>query len=330
MNLDVSTEPATVRLIAPSRIHFGLLPDADKTKSRRGGVGVMIDNPCLQISAHRSSRWEICGPSNERVAQIVSALWTDSDRLANPLCISIDKAPPVHAGFGSGTQLSMGIAAILSKFLNDQNINTGDIVTKLGRGSRSLVGSNGFNSGGLILDRGQWDMSCDGNSHEPETHPMPEMWCWLTLSCDTQKGISGDEERIAFAQSVPDPEIRGELLAIIDTDLLPSLSSHDFYRFSNALGRYSQRCGEIFSSQQGGLYGSPFAEEAAAHLSRAGIMGFGQSSWGPTVFALFPDAGAAKNFVAMNHWLQNHGIQHRVSRSDNTGARISWEINKRA
>ncbi|MEC8337023.1 MAG: hypothetical protein VXZ84_02650 [Planctomycetota bacterium] len=289
----------------------------------------MIDNPCLQISATRSGRWEISGPSNERAAQIVSALWNDSDRLANPLSIRIEKAPPVHAGFGSGTQLTMGIAAILSKFIEDENENMCDLATKLGRGARSLVGSNGFNSGGLILDRGQCDMSCDGNSRESETHTMPEMWRWLTLYCNTQQGKSGDEERNAFARSKPDPESRQELLAFIETDLLPSIASQDFYRFSHALGKYSERCGEIFADQQGGLYGSPFAEEAAAHLSRAGIVGFGQSSWGPTVFALFPDAGAAATFVETNHWLQNPDIRYCVSRSNNIGARISWEIDKR-
>ena len=325
MNPDTSTERQTVRLIAPSRLHFGLLPDPDKDKTRRGGIGVMIDKPCLQISAHRSSSWEIVGSSSERIEQIVRALWTERERLASPLHIYVDQAPPVHAGFGSGTQISMGIAAILSHFRGAEFSKSYDIAGKLGRGGRSLVGSQGFESGGLIIDRGTWHDSNQTKTGVFESHGMPESWRWLTVYCETEQGKSGDEERHAFARSVPDPESRLELLSCIDSELLPGLANLDFHRFSYALGKYCERCGEIFAAQQGGLYGSSFAEEAAAHLSRAGITGIGQSSWGPTIFALFPTRISAANFVEENRWLQNPGIRFCISPSNNTGARLSWD-----
>lgn len=325
MNPHTSTERQTVRLVAPSRLHFGLLPDADKDETRRGGIGVMIDNPCLQISARRSSSWEIFGSSSERIEHIVGTLWTERERLASPLHIYVDRAPPVHAGFGSGTQLSMGIAAILSQFRGAESSNSYDIAGKLGRGGRSLVGSQGFESGGLIIDRGTWHDSKPSQTGAFESHRMPETWRWLTVSCETEQGKSGDEERHAFARSVPDPKSRFELLACIDSELLPGLANLDFHRFSHALGKYCERCGEIFAPQQGGLYGSSFAEEAAAHLSRAGITGIGQSSWGPTIFALFPNRSSATEFVEANRWLRNPGIRFCISPSNNTGARLSWE-----
>ena len=318
-----STEQQTVRLVAPSRLHFGLLPDSGENKTRRGGIGVMVDDPCLQISAHQSSEWKIVGLSSERIERIVKALWTESERLNSPLHIYVEKAPPAHAGFGSGTQLSMAIASLLSQFRDNGYSNSMHIAHKLGRGSRSLVGSKGFKSGGLIIDRGTGDESELLKYAASEAYPIPDSWRWLTVSCETEQGKSGDEERHAFARSVPDLKVRLELLACIDSELLPSLTSLDFNRFSHALGDYCHRCGQTFAAQQGGLYGSSFAEEVADHLSRAGIRGIGQSSWGPTIFALFPNRVSATSFVETNRWLYNPGIRFRISSSNNTGAIIS-------
>ena len=325
MDPHISTERQTVRLVAPSRLHFGLLPDADKDETRRGGIGVMIDNPFLQISAHRSSNWEIVGSSSERIEQVVGALWTESERRASPLHIYVDQAPPVHAGVGSGTQLSMGIAAILSQFRGAECWKTNDIACKLGRGGRSLVGSQGFESGGLIIDRGTWHASKSAETGLSESHAIPDSWRWLTVSCETEQGKFGDDERCAFDRSVPDPKTRLELLACINSELLPGLAASDFHRFSHALGKYCARCGEMFAPHQGGLYGSSFTEMAAAHLSEAGITGMGQSSWGPTIFGLFPNRTSAANFVDTNRWLHNPGIRFCISPSNNTGARLSWD-----
>ena len=137
MNLPMSMEPRTVRLVAPSRLHFGLLPHTGNLENRRGGLGVMVDVPCLQMSAARSTDWKVIGPSSERVQRIIKTLWADSIRLATPLWIRIDQSPPIHSGFGSGTQLSMSVAAILAYFHGNDHSSNDDIACKLGRGNRS-------------------------------------------------------------------------------------------------------------------------------------------------------------------------------------------------
>ena len=316
-------EPRTVRLVAPSRLHFGLLPHTGNLENRRGGIGVMVDVPCLQMSAARSTDWKVIGPSSERVQRIIKTLWADSIRMATPLCIRIDQSPPTHSGFGSGTQLSMSVAAILACFHGNDQSSNDDIACKLGRGNRSRVGSKGFEVGGLIFDRGVGDESEFAVTIAPECHVVPEPWRWLTVTCERALGKSGKEEQEAFAKGKPDSSKRMDLLRLIDTELLPGLAAQDFHTFSDALGRYSRKCGEVFAPQQGGLYGSLFAEEAAAHLARAGIAGIGQSSWGPTIFALFPNPDSAANFVKTSRWLHESGIRFSVSPSNTTGAVLS-------
>jgi predicted sugar kinase len=41
-----------------------------------------------------------------------------------------------------------------------------------------------------------------------------------------------------------------------------------------------------FESQQGGPYNGPELQERVRLLRRCGVQGVGQSSWGPTIFAL--------------------------------------------
>ena len=54
-----------------------------------------------------------------------------------------------------------------------------------------------------------------------------------------------------------------------------------------------------------------------------GIEGVGQSSWGPTLFALFPDATAAAEFVQQARQdPQGCELEYEVTGADNHGARV--------
>jgi predicted sugar kinase len=67
--------------------------------------------------------------------------------------------------------------------------------------------------------------------------------------------------------------------------------------FGDAVHEFNRRAGEPFAAAQGGAYASPAIAELIVELRALGIRGVGQSSWGPTVFAMVPDSDTALSLV---------------------------------
>src|SRR5262249_56077258 len=60
---------------------------------------------------------------------------------------------------------------------------------------------------------------------------------------------------------------------------------------------FNGRAGEPFAAAQGGPYASSEIADLIAEVRRAGVRGVGQSSWGPTVFAVVGDGDSALSLV---------------------------------
>ena len=108
-----------IRVRAPSRLHFGLFslaaapprPNIDGEPvlpaRRFGGLGLMIEEPGLVLTAEPSAEWSASGPSPERVLEFAAAL---SGEEFKPMRIAVEHAPPSHVGLGTGTQLALAVA----------------------------------------------------------------------------------------------------------------------------------------------------------------------------------------------------------------------------
>src|SRR5262249_41806239 len=69
-----------------------------------------------------------------------------------------------------------------------------------------------------------------------------------------------------------------------------SIIEKDVHTFGETLYEFNRRAGEMFARVQGGIYAHPRIDEIIKYIRSAGIRGVGQSSWGPTVFAIgLPD-----------------------------------------
>jgi predicted sugar kinase len=139
-----------------------------------------------------------------------------------------------------------------------------------------------------------------------------------------QRGISGPNEADAFARLPPVPnQVTHELWRITDEAMLPALQRGDCRAFGEAVYQFGRMAGESFADVQGG----PFADDAIAGLIGRirdhGIRGVGQSSWGPTVFAICASQADAEALV---DWLcellapKNHEIS--IANPNNVGAVI--------
>jgi predicted sugar kinase len=102
--------------------------------------------------------------------------------------------------------------------------------------------------------------------------------------------------------------------------MLPALAEHDLDTFGEALFDFNRRVGEMFRPWQGGLYADPRVERLVDACRAQGVRAVGQSSWGPTVFAIVP-ADEAQEFC--NRLVLHHGCRRDellITAAANTGA----------
>jgi beta-RFAP synthase len=291
-------------------LHFGLLSIGAPTQRQFGGVGVMVDAPGLSITLRRAQKLLAAGPLAERAlhfARQVAANWDPASAAAmpgsEPAChIEIESAPPEHVGLGTGTQLGLAVAAGLARLA----IPISDPVTDsdavrwarwAGRGERSAIGTHGFARGGLLVEGGK--RAPGSVSPLVSRLELPEAWRFVLLIDREKRGLSGAQECRAFADLPPtQPEVTAALCREVLVDLLPAAAEGDFDALGESLYRYGHESGLLFAQRQGGAYAAGLQTELVAWLRGRGVRGVGQSSWGPTIFALARDADQAARLAA--------------------------------
>ena len=339
-----------VRVTTPSRLHFGLFSFGRTDGRQHGGVGAMLERPGVRLTIERAERTAASGPLAERAVEFTNRVVqtlaasrladgdsqhrTDSDPQPAPgdspgakrrgYQIVIEAAPPDHVGLGTGTQLGLAIAAGILR-LNGQEIwSSGELAYVTGRGGRSGIGTYGFLRGGLLMEAGK----LPGETLSPliaRVEPPPA-WRFVLLRPTDAVGLSGTDEQRAFADLPPVPEsVTQKLCTEAELHLFPAAMENDFAAFSRSLGSYSRLAGECFAARQGG----PFAGQTAARLVKLlkslGVEGVGQSSWGPTLFALQPDQAAAEILATKLRSLADAPLEIIISPPANRGATIGFE-----
>ena len=105
---------------------------------------------------------------------------------------------------------------------------------------------------------------------------------------------------------------------------LPALAEQDCERFGRAVGRLQQVVGDHFAPAQSGRYASPRVAHVLDWLAEQNIHGTGQSSWGPTGFAILESQSYAEAVMqaAIERFGVNPGLRFMISRARNHGSRI--------
>lgn len=277
-----------VRVSAPTRLHFGLLVvptagltvDSNRQPMRHyGGLGLMIDQPRIVVQAAPANAWQISGSLAARVERFRLQLPPRS-----PLALHAE-GPPEHVGLGVGTSLGMALAEVWSRFEGHADRSAHDLALLSGRGRRSGIGVHGFRHGGLVVDPGKHETDAVSIC---ETRRFP--WPVIVLQPKTDApSWFGDAEQRVFTRQRPAVEVivtRDRLFDLLHGSILPALTANDFETFTMSLGLYNRIAGEPFQEEQGGAYSSPEVSRVIHELKDRGHHGVGQSSWGPTVFAI--------------------------------------------
>lgn len=287
-----------IRVRTGSRLHFGLIrlpPTPWPADGRRyfGGVGLMIDQPAVELELEPASTWSFSGAHAARVQKVVDRIQSIEPRLAaRPCAVRVIQAPPEHCGFGLGTQLGLTVAQGLAT-LASVNASIERLAACTGRGLRSAIGAHGFAGGGLIRDSGKSrpdDLGTLGRRVE-----LPADWRAVVARPAAAGDWSGGREAHAFA-NISSRDLADELDGLADT-IMSAATRHEFVRFGQSVHEFNALAGEQFRDAQGGRYASTTVESLVEAMGVAGAAGAGQSSWGPAVFGFAESAEAAGSIV---------------------------------
>jgi beta-RFAP synthase len=234
----------------------------------------------------------------------------------------VESLPRMHAGLGVGTQLGLSVSRLLNEFVRSTPVSPADLAASAGRGQRSAVGTYGFFHGGLIAETGK---SAEPLAPLAAHIRLPESWRWLLVIPHGQEGLHGSEESRVFAKMCdPVSDFAQGLSVEVHERLLPAGRRGDYAEFSASLYRFGHRSGLSFAAVQGGAYNGPRLQQIVERIRELGIKGVGQSSWGPTIFALCPNEDTAQSVA--------NQIRPSVSDADvlitatcNHGACVVWD-----
>jgi len=175
-----------------------------------------------------------------------------------------------------------------------------ELARSVGRGKRSAIGLYGFMHGGLLIESGK--MTEDAISPLLARSALPEAWRFVLVCPKSDAGLSGDEERRAFEQLPPVASaVTDQLCREAILNLLPAAIESRFDDFGESLFRFGHLAGLCFATQQAGAFATERTARLVEKLRAQGIRGTGQTSWGPTLFALAPNAEAAQSLAG---WLE--------------------------
>jgi beta-ribofuranosylaminobenzene 5'-phosphate synthase len=311
----------SVAVRAPARLHLGFL-DLNGSRGRRfGSVGLTLDALGVSLIAERASALAVSGPQAARAERFARAL-LQRHRIPEACRIAIQETIPEHVGLGSGTQLAIAVGVALSRLFGLE-LTVREVAALYDRGLRSGIGVGAFELGGFLVDGGK------GVREEPprivSRAEFPFEWRVLLVLDDAMQGLHGEEELAAF-RALPDfPEAASaHLCRLMLMQALPALLERDLDGFGRAIGELQRRVGDYFAPAQGGRFTSVRVAEVLGWLERRGVAGVGQTSWGPTGFALCAHEAHALELMqgAQAQWNAGSSLRFKICRARNRGGEV--------
>jgi beta-RFAP synthase len=321
---EVSRENS-IHVRACARLHLGFLDLNGSLGRQFGSVGLSVDGVCLELTAVPGAGFSISGPGAAR-AETVARTVFDFAHHTGGVNLKILRAIPEHAGLGSGTQLALAVGTACAR-LAGVSLNVDELANLLLRGQRSGIGIGTYSQGGFVVDAGRGP----GTRTPPVISrlPVPDPWRFVLVMDRSRQGAHGDKESEAFSRLPMMPESQSaHLCRITLMRMLPALAEADCGAFGAAVNEVQSITGEHFSAWQSGRYSSPVVAAVLGFLAQSGATGCGQSSWGPTGFAIFSDAAAATRAMelARKRWDDNPELDFVSCRAANHPAVVRSDM----
>ena len=331
MNNKLNTQSATpkVTVTTSARLHMGFFDLHGGLGRKFGSIGLSLASPNIELTAAPNEKIlvtsEVNVPPNiiER-ASAITQQFMKKVNIHGGLRLNIQQHISEHSGLGSGTQLALAIGQAINR-LHNLHLSTVQISALTGRGGRSGIGIAAFDFGGLLIDGGR---AFDA----PETnvppllarYDFPEDWCILLIFDSDCPGVHGKEEVDAFKTLPIFPEnLAAHLCRHVLMQAMPAMMERDLNAFGKSIQELQSHVGDYFAPAQGGRYASQRVAAVLQYIEQAGVACFGQSSWGPTGFAVFESLEEAESCLRqLKSTFSDIKLDWKICSARNQGASI--------
>ena len=290
---------------SPSRLHLALIDMNGSYGRLDGGIGLTIQNPNFILYGENAEKgitvefgdeFQFDDVIKEEYEKKVKSA---ADKVINHFDVDegfyfrVDKGYLTHSGLGSGTQISLSTAKIITESIGQDY--TGHALGKIvGRGGTSGIGVFAFDYGGFIVDGGHslkekssFLPSSASKASPPQLfarYDFPEEWNVLIVILKSDNSVNGQKEVNIFQEYCPIPRHDAELSShLIFMNLIPFLLEKDLPCFGNIINKI-QTLG--FKNIEVSLQ-SDNIKNLMKKLREVGAYGVGMSSFGPTVYSIF-------------------------------------------
>ena len=325
-----------LRIVTPSRLHFGLIDLNGSSGRIDGGMGVALEKPGWEIEASESSEFHVEGEGQILGRELLTHLCENIQNLQVPVNILIRESLPQHIGLGSKTQLALAIATGVLR-INGYQKDLRTLANIMGRGGTSGIGVSAFDKGGCILDAGHsFGPNGEKNSFLPSSASnakpppvvmqslVPKDWKFIIGLPSVKQGASGLSEVEIFRENCPiSKEDTNEISHTILMKMVPALLESDIHKFGEGLLNLTQlgfKRLEIHLQH-------PIIRELIEISLACGCVGANMSSFGPVTFALTDSTEIAKETSQKwdTHLKRTVGGKIWITSANNTGAMIQEE-----
>lgn len=321
---------ASIEVSTSGRLHMGFFDLHGGLGRKFGSIGLSLAEPNLVLSAKSSKLLNVSAADTvpasvtARVYKVARQI-LDAMNVSGAVDINISESVPEHSGLGSGTQMALATGAVIN-YLYQLNLNTMQLAALTGRGRRSGVGISAFDYGGLLIDGGRV-VSATHATPPPmlARYDFPEEWAILLIFDTSEPGIHGEQEKIAFNELPTFSEsLAAHLCRHVLMQAMPALVERDLTAFGQSIQVLQQHVGDYFLPVQGGRYASRLVSAVLERLEAMGAPCFGQSSWGPTGFAIFANQHEAElHLQQLKTSFTDHALSWKICSACNHGAKFN-------
>ncbi|MFX1295520.1 MAG: beta-ribofuranosylaminobenzene 5'-phosphate synthase [Promethearchaeota archaeon] len=298
-----------IKIITPSRLHFGLIDLNGSIGRIDGGLGVTLNEPNIIIEAEKDHstdyRLHITNSPGYSGAEIEELTKTIMKllKVKNNISFKITSNIPAHIGLGSKTQLSLAISKAVC-LLNNIKKSPYELAIITSRAGTSRIGLTAFERGGFIVDGGH----TFGKNRQKETYLpssaskappapilywdiIPNDWYFIIIIPQIKRGAHGFEEINIFQESCPISLEDVRIIShIILMKILPSIKEKNI----NAFGHGIYELQSIGFKKLEVELQEEVVSELMEFCMENGASGSGMSSFGPTTFALIKELSNAQ------------------------------------
>ena len=237
---------------APSRLHMSLIDLNGSYKRIDGGIGLALSDPQFVLESQETNEKGYTlefadGIREDSIEECKDKIPKATEKIAE-ICgiesgfhFKVLEAYPAHSGLGSGTQISVCTAHLMTATAGLE-FSSRELSTMVGRGGTSGIGTFAHDLGGFIVDGGHsleekpGFLPSSASKAKPATliarYEFPEEWDILLAMPEVEETMHDQQEVNVFQTYCPLPKTEVEQVShLILMNLLPFLLEKDIVNF---------------------------------------------------------------------------------------------------